>query len=447
MNVDRRIVVKSRHPSRAMNLNVVLVMHFAVLLLPSLSCLGLLTSSSAAFAAVQDSAKSPSTDLEPPAAAQSGPPVTPAQEAAEIKASGRFLPPLIPEGGMLLRANATLQRDDFLGAWTIVLQDRVNGASNRSLILLPAGPMGDMIARHRRAVRDGSSAPLFEVSGKVLAFGRTNFFLPSFAAPVTRVIEPSQPDALEAPGSRNAIGSVGRAPTAPKGASPMGASTASADPAPPIDPEVFAQQLEQKLMAQTPAVPANIDPDPAAAQVAAGVEQPSRATDPNELPMPEIPMPAASQSTTGAEAAPTASADSERPFVLPIPRDPPIAPAQQQGGAQSVALPSIGPAENLPSRIAPLLPPMRIHSRRGVVTRDAVTGTWRFVLASGSRDDGDHSIEILPCEQLKSLITMARSSQMPVHVLLTGDVTVSDGRNYILPIRSKPIYGGRWIGP
>jgi hypothetical protein len=90
---------------------------------------------------------------------------------------------------------------------------------------------------------------------------------------------------------------------------------------------------------------------------------------------------------------------------------------------------------------------MRLHSRRGVVTRDAVTGAWRFVLASGSRDDGDHSIEILPCEQLKSLITMARSSALPVHVLLTGDVTVSDGRNYILPIRSKPIYGGRWIGP
>jgi len=442
-----RSVVGKRNRSGGGNLNIVLVAHFAASLLPLLASLGPLMSSSGAFAASQDAAKSSVTDLEPPAAAQSGPSITPAQEAAEIKASGRFLPPLIPEGGMLLRANATLNTDDFLGVWTIVLQDRVNGASDRSLILLPAGPMSDMIARHRRAVRDGSSAPLFEVSGKVLAFGRTNFFLPSFAAPVTRVIEPSQPSALDAPGSRNAIASMTRAVAAPTSAAPGSANAAGADPAPPVDPEVFAQQLEQKLMAQTPAVPANVDPDPAAVQAAAGAEQPSRATDPNELPMPEIPMPAVERSAAEAAATATASADSERPFVLPIPRDPPTVSAQQQGGTKSVALPSMGSAEQLPSRVAPLLPPMRIHSRRGVITRDAVTGTWRFVLASGSRDDGDHSIEILPCEELKSLITMARSSPMPVHVLLTGDVTVSDGRNYILPIRSKPIYGGRWIGP
>jgi len=439
--------VGNRHPRHALILHHVWMACCAVSVFSAGAGAALLMSSSGAYATTQDAAKLPAADLEPPAASQSGPAITPAQEAAEIKASGRFLPPLIPEGGILLRANAVLNRDDFLGAWTIVLQDRVNGASNRSLILLPAGPMGDMIVRHRRAIRDGSSAPLFEVSGKVLAFGRTNFFLPSFAAPVTRVIEPSQQGALEAPGSRSALKSGGGAPAATTVATGVDAKTKGTDSASPIDPEVFAQQLEQKLMAQTPAVPANIDPEPVAVQAAAGVEQPSRATDPNELPMPEIPMPVANPSTAEGGGTGTTSADSEPPFVLPIPRDSPTVAAQQQGGAQSVPLPSIGPAENLPSRIAPLLPPMRIHSRRGVITRDPVTGTWRFVLASGSRDDGDHSIEILPCEQLKSLVTMARSSPTPVHVLLTGDVTVSDGRNYILPIRSKPIYGGRWIGP
>ncbi len=439
--------MKNHYPSRAGNFSWLVALHCVASLPVPLAHFAPLMSCSGVCAATQDASNTPAAELEPPAAAKSAPSLTPAQEAAEINASGRFLPPIIPEGGMLLRANATLARDDFLGVWTIVLEDRINGASKRALILLPAGPMGDMIARHRRAVRDGSSAPLFEVSGKVLAFSRTNFFLPSFAAPITRVIEPTQQGALNAPGSRNAGGTIGRAVAAPKSADLATSGATAADPAPSVDPEVFAQQLEQKLMAQTPSVPANIDPEPAAVQAAAGVEQPSRATDPNELPMPEIPMPAATQSTTEAAATSNGSADGDQPFVLPIPRDPKTAATQRQGVAQSAELPSIGLEEQMPGRVAPLLPPMRIHSRRGVVTRDPITGSWRFVLASGSRDDGDHSIEILPCEQLKSLITIARSSPLPVHVLLTGDVTVSDGRNYILPVRSKPIYGGRWIGP
>lgn len=413
-----------------------------MLLAPSSAICEASQQSAATPAATAPAAPTPANDLEPPAAAQSGPVITPAQEAAEIKASGRFLPPLIPEGGMLLRAIATLNRDEFLGVWTIVLQDRVNGASDRSLILLPAAPMSDMIARHRSAVRDGSSAPLFEVSGKVLAFARTNFFLPSFAAPVTRVIEPSQQTALEAPGSRRSVATAGQAVTPP---STVGANPSSSSP---VDPEVFAQQLEQRLLAQTPVVPANIDPDPPAVQAAAGVEQPSRTQDPPELAMPEIPMPAIER--TSGDSATSVGEGGERPFVLPIPHEPPTQVQQhqqQQGGSSSAAPRTGGDLGTTPRKVAPLLPPMRIHSRRGVVTRDAVTGAWRFVLASGSRDDGDHSIEILPCEQLKSLITSARSSSLPVHVLLTGDVTISDGRNYILPIRSKPIYGGRWIGP
>lgn len=411
---------------------------FAAGFLPLCVLLASLLPSAKVCAAVQDAAKVAANELEPPAAAQAGPSITPAQEAAEIKASGRFLPPLIPEGGMLLRANASLNRDDLLGVWTIVLQDRVNGASGRSLILLPDGPMSDMIALHRRAVRDGSSPPLFEVSGKILSFARVNFFLPSFAAPVTRVIEPSQQSVLNAPGSRNALASPVQSVGAAVKASPV-----SADPAPPVDPEVFAQQLEQKLMAQTPAIPASVDPEPAAAQSPAGEQQPTRAIDPNDLPMPEIPMPAGESSPTAA----AATDGGERPFVLPIPRDASTTTTQKSRVVEPAVLPTLGTADRVSPRVAPLLPPMRIHSRRGVVTRDAVTGTWRFVLASGSSDDGDHSIEILPCEQLKSLITAARSSPLPVHVLLTGDVTVSDGRNYILPIRSKPIYGGRWIGP
>lgn len=61
--------------------------------------------------------------VEPPAAANSTLVITPAQEAAEILASGKFLAPLIPEGGFLVRASGTLGRDEFLvfghSNWTV----------------------------------------------------------------------------------------------------------------------------------------------------------------------------------------------------------------------------------------------------------------------------------------------------------------------------------------
>ena len=95
----------------------------------------------------------------------------------------------------------------------------------------------------------------------------------------------------------------------------------------------------------------------------------------------------------------------------------------------------------------PLLPPMRVQSRRGTITRDPLTGTWRFIFASGQRDNGDIALEILPCGMLNQLIASARSSDGASHVMLTGDVTVFEGRNYLRPIRSQPLGAGKWIGP
>ena len=351
--------------------------------------------------------------VEPPAAANSTLVITPAQEAAEILASGKFLAPLIPEGGFLVRASGTLGRDEFFGVWTFELDDRVDGASDRSLILLPAEPLADMIQRHLSTIKDGTSAPMFEVSGQVLVFHKRNFLLPTFAVPVDRRVERPAAPKLLPPGSKGALElaqnrlvaataeTAGTAATAGTGASAETAATAVTETK-NVDPEKFANDLERRLNERVAVVPSSADNAAPAIAAAPGTLQPSRTVAPaTDL---------------------TAS-------VMPMIE------------ARTTSLSSATPSA------VPLLPPMRVQSRRGTITRDPLTGTWRFIFASGQRDNGDIALELLPCGMLNQLIASARSSDGASHVMLTGDVTVFEGRNYLRPIRSQPLGAGKWIGP
>jgi len=342
--------------------------------------------------------------VESPAAANSTLVITPAQEAAEILASGKFLAPLIPEGGFLVRASGTLGRDEFFGVWTFELDDRVDGASDRSLILLPAEPLADMIQRHLSTIKDGTSAPMFEVSGQVLVFHKRNFLLPTFAVPVDRRVERPAAPKLLPPGSKGALELAqnrlvaATAETAGTGATAVTAVTETKI----VDPEKFANDLERRLNERVAVVPSSADNAAPAIAAAPGTLQPSRTVAPaTDL---------------------TAS-------VMPMIE------------ARTTSLSSATPSA------VPLLPPMRVQSRRGTITRDPLTGTWRFIFASGQRDNGDIALELLPCGMLNQLIASARSSDGASHVMLTGDVTVFEGRNYLRPIRSQPLGAGKWIGP
>ena len=342
--------------------------------------------------------------VEPPAAANSTLVITPAQEAAEILASGKFLAPLIPEGGFLVRASGTLGRDEFFGVWTFELDDRVDGASDRSLILLPAEPLADMIQRHLSTIKDGTSAPMFEVSGQVLVFHKRNFLLPTFAVPVDRRVgRPAVPKLLP-PGSKGALELAQNplvAATAETAGTAATAGTAVTETK-NVDPEKFANDLERRLNERVAVVPSSADNAAPAIAAAPGTLQPSRTVAP------------ASDLTAS---------------VMPMIE------------ARTTSLSSATPSA------VPLLPPMRVQSRRGTITRDPLTGTWRFIFASGQRDNGDIALELLPCGMLNQLIASARSSDGASHVMLTGDVTVFEGRNYLRPIRSQPLGAGKWIGP
>jgi hypothetical protein len=342
--------------------------------------------------------------VESPAAANSTLVITPAQEAAEILASGKFLAPLIPEGGFLVRASGTLGRDEFFGVWTFELDDRVDGASDRSLILLPAEPLADMIQRHVSMTKDGTSAPMFEVSGQVLVFHKRNFLLTTFAVPVDRRVERPAVPKLLPPGSKGALELAqnrlvaATAETAGTGATAVTAVTETKI----VDPEKFANDLERRLNERVAVVPSSADNAAPAIAAAPGTLQPSRTV-----------APATDLSAS----------------VMPMIE------------ARTTSLSSATPSA------VPLLPPMRVQSRRGTITRDPLTGTWRFIFASGQRDNGDIALELLPCGMLNQLIASARSSDGASHVMLTGDVTVFEGRNYLRPIRSQPLGAGKWIGP
>ncbi|MFZ4644106.1 MAG: hypothetical protein ACOYMU_12255, partial [Phycisphaerales bacterium] len=280
--------------------------------------------------------------IEPPAAANSTLVITPAQEAAEILASGKFLAPLIPEGGFLVRASGTLGRDEFFGVWTFELDGRVDGAADRSLILLPAEPLADMIQRHVSTIKDGTSAPMFEISGQVLVFHKRNFLLPTFAVPIDRRVERPAVPKLLPPGSKGALElaqnrlvpatgetatAVGVGTSAEAGTAALTAATVAAD-AKSVDPEKFANDLENRLNERVAVVPSSADNAAPAIAATPGTPQPSRTVAPaTDL---------------------TAS-------VMPMIE------------ARTTPLSSATPST------LPLLPPMRVQSRRGTITRDPLT--------------------------------------------------------------------------
>ena len=310
-----------------------------------------------------------------PLADQVTPIITPADELAEVRASGRFAAPLIPEGGHLVKAVGTLGRDEFLGVWTYELSDRLSGAANRSIVLLPSSTLGDMVGWHTAQGGHGAqgASPSFELSGLVLAFRKTNYIVGSFANPITRAAPAAHEIVTNvAPGSTPATTA---APVAAPAAAPA-PSGVDAAPSAPVNPEDFAAELERRLAAQVPAVPTSSEPLPVAPEVTA--------------------------------AAPTLAANA------------PVA--------------------------AHLLPPMRIQSRRGTLTRDPLTGTWRFVFASGHRDEGDIAMDLLPCSTLAAMIPQARAASQPP-ILLTGDIEVYEGRNYLRPVRFQVLSAGKGLGP
>jgi hypothetical protein len=91
-------------------------------------------------------------------------------------------------------------------------------------------------------------------------------------------------------------------------------------------------------------------------------------------------------------------------------------------------------------------PGARIVLRAGKISRDPQAGSWRFVPEQAS-GVGDGSVEILPCLMLERLELATRESDSPPMVLLSGTLTVFEGRTYLLPSSFRRAREGRGIGP
>jgi hypothetical protein len=391
-----------------------------------------------------------SQPIEPAAAAQSGRSLGPSavQEAAEIRASGLFLPPVIPEGGFLMRAVGTLERRADLSVWAIRLRDRVNGAPNRLITLLPCQALTDMIQAARASEQSGETS-IFEVTGRIMAWRGMNFLLVTFSVPVTSLDVPrTDAGTLVPPGASQA---PAQATLASASQAPRRATSAESGPAPETsvatpaaDPENVGTSLERALDSRVTTIARSADAQPAAPAAEPGSMQPSRAAAPigGEL--------------SSAIREPSAS-EPLGPDGLPLPRAGDDAKAGEEnpsGGNVAMAGDSANEPDDpigtvLPSAPASarLMPPQRMLDRRGTVTRDPVTGTWVFVLASGGLNEGDHAMELMPCTALDQLIAMTRAAPETMSVVLSGEVTVFNGRNYLRPVRMRALREGRWIGP
>ncbi len=356
-----------------------------------------------------------------------------------------------------MRAVGTLERRADLGVWAIRLRDRINGAPNRLITLLPCQGLADMVDAARASDEVGETA-IFEVTGRIMAWRGSNFLLVTFAVPVTSLdapradagpLVPPGAAATVVPGGAADARSAPAAPAGPVSADDAGAARdAAAGVAPPAaaapaDPENVAVQLERALDSRVTTIAKSPDAQPAAPLAEPGSVQPSRAAQP------------AGSELAGAIRDPSAS-EPLGPDGLPLPRAPvdvepsdPYPAGDGAGGTGGAQQPRDAIGTMLPSTPASAraMPPQRMLDRRGTVTRDPVTGAWIFVLASGGLHEGDHAMELLPCAALDRLISMTRSAPQTMSVVLTGEVTLFEGRNFLRPVRMRALREGRWIGP
>ena len=263
----------------------------------------------------------------------------------DVDRDGR--PPLLREGGFLVKVEGEIERDAELGVHVYRPLATATGGVRRELILLPSRGLDDLVRLESiqpASARGNPTAGIYEVTGKVLVFQGRNFLLPGAIVPVRR----TDADQADATTKETASDPVEAAPKT------------TADP----DERDYAAEIESRLESRIGAVPRSLD-------------------------------------------------------VLAAP---PTEPAALKAGTRFV-------------------------QRRGRVVRDPASGIWRFVLEGTGHRGGGSSVQLLPCLELERLIRRTRQAGVGDAVLLSGVVTMYQGRNYLLPTAVRTPTEGRSIGP
>ena len=153
--------------------------------------------------------------------------------------SGRIRPPLLREGGYLVRTPGEVTEDSTLGVHRFQPLLVEEGGVRRELILLPSRAMDDLLhLLKEHDEKNTSGSTVFEVTGKVLEYRGRNFLLPETVAamskPAAEVREELKPDAI-------------------------GAAPAEEEMPVETDPDALAKSIEEQLEQRIGAVPRSVD--------------------------------------------------------------------------------------------------------------------------------------------------------------------------------------------
>ena len=313
-----------------------------------------------------------------------------AQTAVSVRA------PLLQDGAFLTRVQGTLEPGEGGKAWGFRLRDAYEGEPDRVMALLPSVTLEDMIRRHN-ALTNGDVAR-FELSARVTTYRGINCALPLFATPISAFAQRPARPVLRPPGAVDGAGVV--------------------MPSEPLDDYV-----------------------PTAANVVRdhpfGIRW-----------VPLLPQARLERERALAKGGDVRADDVEQGLLDAVgdvqrSADAPMETIRAEEAARGT--PSVGSIDPISGR--PWLAADRsVQERHGVVTRDPVTGEWRFVFESSRGALGAREATLLPCALLERLERQARSTVGPLTVVISGEITRFDGRAYMLPSSFAVPRTGKTLG-
>ncbi len=306
-------------------------------------------------------------------------------------------PPPLAEGSVLTRVQGTLVQGKGDEGWHFRLRDAFEGEADRELDLLPAAALEDMVRRFESLPPGGEAR--FELTGTVTLYRDRNGVVPWMVVPVAEFAARTSRPVLRPPGA--AVPDVPVPEVAVDDAEwrprPSDQRPAFGSRWVPVLPEV-RRQLAERPLSQS----GEVQSDEVERRLMERVGEAARSLDMSDEEVEAV-------------------QESER---------------------------LVGPHGSIdPLRQRPWLDADRsVQDRLGMVTRDPVTGAWRFVFESSRGAVGEREATLLPGQVLDRLERSARGQHGPFEVVLSGSITRYKGRAYLLPSGFKPLRAGKALG-
>ena len=319
----------------------------------------------------------------PPIAATS----TIATQASTLKITQR--PPLLPEGAFLTQVPGSLEPSEGDRGWVFRFRDSFQGEPDRVVQLLPSITLADMI--RNRSIAPSGAMSKFLLTGRVTLYHGENFVMPLFATTISEFPARQARPTMAPPGawygSSEAVALAQSNNQSAKDASQNQTRAivrrAFLSIASPLSPEALAAEQSQKQ------------------KMIGGIS----------------------------------AQDIEQELVARV--------GDIQRSMDTARLPALNP--DAPNDMKWLQPGRRLQDRLGTVMRDPVNGVWRFVFESSRGRVGEREAELLPCKLTESLAKQAQSLGGLNSGVISGEITLFEGRSYLLPTAFGPLRSGKLL--